>query len=108
MSGPVTCSRSRADSSSRGLVDHTGVGMAEQAELMNKLTELLDVIEKSTRTNLQSQEQLAENTEKVFAAKLTSDITGTTTSTIKDTDSTKHIAGGPCSPAHTLLWQANR
>jgi hypothetical protein len=38
--------------------------MAEQTELMNKLSELLNAIEKSTRTNQQMAEQLAESTEK--------------------------------------------
>ena len=63
MSGPITRSRTRADNSLREL-DHTGVDMAEQDELMNKLSELLNAIEKSTITNQQSHEQLAENTEK--------------------------------------------
>ena len=64
MSGPITRSRSRVDNSLRESVDHTSVGMAEQTELLDKLSELLNAIEKSTRTNQQSQEQLAENTEK--------------------------------------------
>ena len=64
MSGPVTRSRSRANSSLRRSVGQTNVGMAEQTELINKLSELLNAIEKSTKTNQQSDEQLAERTEK--------------------------------------------
>ena len=62
MSGPIT--RSRASSSFGKSVDHTSVGMTEHTELMGKLSELLDAIEKSTRTNQQSKEQIAESTEK--------------------------------------------
>ena len=64
MSGPITRSRSRANSSFGESVDHTSVGMTEHTELMGKLSELLNAIEKSTRTNQQSQEQIAESTEK--------------------------------------------
>ena len=64
MSGPVTRSRSRANSSLRRSEGQTNVGMAEQTELINKLSELLNAIEKSTKTNQQSHEQLAERTEK--------------------------------------------
>ena len=64
MSGPVTRSRSRANSSFRRSEGQTNVGMAEQTELISKLSELLNAIEKSTRTNQQSHEQLAERTEK--------------------------------------------
>ena len=64
MSGPITRSRSRANSSFGESVDHTSVGMTEPTELMGKLSELLNAIEKSTRTNQQSQEQFAESTEK--------------------------------------------
>jgi hypothetical protein len=38
--------------------------MAEQTELLDKLSELLNAVEKSTRTNQQSQEQFAENSER--------------------------------------------
>ena len=64
MSGPITRSRGRANSSFGESVDHTSVGMTEHTELMGKLSELLNAIEKSTRTNQQSQEQIAESTEK--------------------------------------------
>jgi len=64
VSGPITRSRSRANSSFGESVDHTSAGMTEHTELMGKLSELLNAIEKSTRTNQQSQEQFAESTEK--------------------------------------------
>ena len=64
MSGPVTRSRSRANCSLRQSESQTNVGMAEQTELISKLSELLNAIEKSTKTNQQSHEQLAERTEK--------------------------------------------
>ena len=64
MSGPITRSRSRANSLFGESVDNTGVSMTEHTELMGKLSELLNAIEKSTRTNQQSQEQIAESTEK--------------------------------------------
>ena len=57
MSGPITRSRSRANSSLCESVDHTSVGMTEQTELLSKLSGLLDAIEKSTRTNQQTQDQ---------------------------------------------------
>ena len=40
------------------------MAMPEQKELINKLSELLNAIEKSTKTNQQSHEQLAARTEK--------------------------------------------
>ena len=64
VSGPITRSHSRANSSFGESVDHTSVGTTEPTELMGKLSELLNAIEKSTRTNQQSQEQFAESTEK--------------------------------------------
>ena len=64
MSGPVIRSRSRANSSLRRSESQINMGMAEQTELINKLSELLNAIEKSTKTNQQSHEQLAERTEK--------------------------------------------
>ena len=63
MSGPITHSRSRANSSFGESVDHTS-GQTEHTELMGKLSELLNATEKSTQTNQQSQEQIAESTEK--------------------------------------------
>lgn len=60
----MTRSRSRVDSSLPRSVDHTSEGMAEPTELPDKLSELLNAIEKSTTINKQTQEQLDENTEK--------------------------------------------
>ena len=71
MSGPVTCSRSRADSSLGQSEGQTSVGLAERTELINELSELLNAMERSTKTNKQSHEQLLKRLEKVYAHKLT-------------------------------------
>ena len=53
-----------ANSSLRQPESQTNVSMVEQTELISKLSELLNAVEKSTKMNQQSHEQLAERTDK--------------------------------------------